>query len=170
MHFIHEINWFEWLLHKTSFFFKNFNFPDFRSVECIFWFDQKYVKKFGLNLLGSIGARSIECIFRLIEPQFRLIEIQKLSLLKSFTFTCSSLFQKVLDFFSLSHFDRSNLRDFCFFLPQISPRFLFSSIGKTFIPFLFQFNYMFHAFFFKIFEHRKFGIFIFRLFLNIFDH
>ena len=78
------------------------------------------------------------------------------------------IFKSSSDFFSLLFFDQSNLRDFCCFLPQNFPRFLSSSIGKTFIPFLFQFNYMFHAFFFENFKHRKLGIFYFSIVFNHF--
>ena len=139
MHFIHEINWFEWLLHKTSFFFKNFNFPDFRSIECIFRFYWKYVKKFGLNLLGSIGARSIECIFRLIEPQFRLIEIQKLSLLKSFTFTCSSLFQKNFRLFlSFSLWPIQSKGFLFFFFHKFLQGFCSQALVRPLYPFFFN--------------------------------
>ena len=168
MHFIHEINWFEWFPHKTSFVFQKFQFSRFSIDRIYFLIDKKCIKNFGLNLPDSIGARSIESIFWSIKPQFQPIEIWKFSLLKCFSLTCSLLFQKLFRLslslsLSLSLFDRSNLSDFCRFLPQISLGFLSSSIGKTFIPFLFQFNCMFHAFsciFLEIFEHRNLGIFV----------
>ena len=63
MHFIHEINWFEWFPHKTSFVFQKFQFSRFSIDRIYFLIDKKCIKNFGLNLPGSIGARSIESIF-----------------------------------------------------------------------------------------------------------
>ena len=138
MHFIYEIKLFEWFMHKTSFVFQKFQFSKFSIDRIYFSTDRKCVKNFGLNLPGSIGARSIEFIFRSIEPQFWPIEIRKLSLLKKASSShFLHYFKSFSNFSSLFYFNWSNLRDFCHFLPQISPRFLSSRIGKTFIPFLF---------------------------------
>ena len=99
MHFIYEIKLFEWFMHKTSFVFQKFQFSKFSIDQIYFSTDRKCVKNFGLNLPGSIGARSIEFIFWSIEPQFWPIEIRKFSLLKCFSLTCSSLFQKLFRLF-----------------------------------------------------------------------
>ena len=150
MHFIHEISWFECFLHRTSFVFQNFHFPRFSIDRGCFSTDRKCVKIFGLNLPAWLVLDQSNIFFNWSNPNFdhsnfemrlfkRLLLSRVLPILKSF-----------LDFFSLLFFDQSNLSDFYCFLPQNSPRFLSSSIGKTFIPSLFHFNYMFHAFFLKI--------------------
>ena len=81
MHFIHEINWFECFLHKTSVVFQKFNFSRSSINRVCFLTDRKFLKFFKLGFAwfdwSSIGTRSIESVFRLIEPSSQLIEIFK---------------------------------------------------------------------------------------------
>ena len=111
----------------------------------------------------SIDARSIEFIFRLIKAHFWPIEIRKLSFIKSFSSCVLHYFKSFFKLFLTFSLRLIQSKDFCRFLPQISPRFLSWTIGKSFIPFLFQLNNMFHAFsctFLKKFEHSNLGFLV----------
>ena len=112
----------------------------------------------------SIDAWSIEVIFRSIEAQFRPIEIWNLSFIKSFSSRALHYFKSFFKLFLTFSLRPIQSKDFCHFLPQFSPRFLSSTIGKSFIPFLFQLNHMFHAFscifFLKKLEHSNLGFFV----------
>ena len=109
--------------------------------------DKKCDKYFGYNMLGSIGARSIEIGFRSIEPNFRPIEIRSEGFFKkAFSLTYSSLystFQKSFCFLSSTDPPQTN---FCHFFPYFSQRFSSSSAGMSFLPLLFHFIHIFHAF------------------------
>ena len=102
--------------------------------------DRKCDKYFGYNMHGSIGARSIE-------PNFRLIEIRSEGFFKkAFSLTYSSLysnFQKSFCFLSSTDPPQTN---FCHFFPYFSQRFLSSSASMSFLPLLFHFIHIFHAF------------------------
>ena len=146
MYFIHKICWFEWFMHKTFSVFQKFQNSRFSIDRMCFLTDQKCDKNFGLSLPSSIDAWSIESIFWLIEAQFRLVKIRKLSFIKSFSSRVLHYFKNFFKLFLTFSLWPIQSKDFCCFLSQISPRFLSSSIGKSFIPFLFQLNHMFHAF------------------------
>ena len=57
MHFIHEINWFECFLHKTSVVFQNSIFPEFQSIECVFLPIENSLNFLSLVSLGSIDPQ-----------------------------------------------------------------------------------------------------------------
>ena len=54
MHFIHEINWFECFMHKTSIVFQNFNFSRISIDWMCFLTDRKSLEFLNLVLLGLI--------------------------------------------------------------------------------------------------------------------
>ena len=110
--------------------------------------------------------RSIEAIFRPIDNlscfkgnslsssiSTRLIEFRKERKIKRFYITCSSKVQK--NFFSFRPFLSRPIQSKNFFSFSSSnlQGFLSSSVGKTYIHFLFQFVYNSHAFFMKSFQN-----------------
>ena len=125
----------------------------------------------------SIGAGSIEIDFRLIQSNFRPIKNWSKSFLKQAFLTCSSLYSNFSKSFllslSLSSTDPLQVI-FCHFLPNFSQGFLSSSAGKTFLPFLFHFIHILHAFFmhirWNIWTYRNLGFLIFELISFKFDY
>ena len=108
--------------------------------------DRKCDKNLGYNLPGSIGAGSIEIDFRSIEPNFRLIKIRSDGFFKSFF---SHVFFTLFNFsksFLLSLFDRFISSQFLLFSSYFFSRFLSLSARKTFLPLLFHFIHILHAF------------------------
>ena len=142
MHFIHKILCFEVFLHKIALFFKNLFFPDFRSIEPVSRLIEIAIKDFGLNLPASIGARSIKTNFRSIKPLFLSIENRSEGFLK----TCFLHVFFSIQTFWLSLFDRSKSSQLLSFSLKIFQRFLSFKAGKTLLPLIFSFIFMFHAF------------------------
>ena len=87
---------------KLPLFFKIFNFPDFRSIGCIF----QPIENAFINLVWIYLAWLLlnwclinQIYFLIDRTRFQPIKIRKLSLLKSFSLVCSSLFQKLFRLF-----------------------------------------------------------------------
>ena len=117
-----------------------------------------------------IGARSIEIDFRSIESKIGLRVFLKQAFLM-----CSSLYSNFSKSFLLSLSSTDPVQViFCHFLPNFSQVFLSSSAGKTFLPLLFHFIHILHAFFMHIrwnfWTYRNLGFLIFELVSFKFDH
>ena len=134
--------------------------------------DRKCDKNLGYNLPGSIASQLMldqSNVFfdwsNLIFDRTKIIQ----SFLKQAFLTCSSLYSNFSKSFllSLSLFNRSSSSDFLLFSSKFFSRFLSFCAGKTFLPFIFHFIHIFHAFFthFKgIFRtYRNLGSLIFEL-------
>ena len=175
MHFIHEIIWFECFLHRTFAVFQNFSFSRISINRMCFSTDRKSLEFLSLVLPSSIALRlvldqsklffSIDWILISTDWKFwflkslpfvwldwypigaRSIEFRKKRTKMFFPSCVHHFFIKFfyLFLFYLSWPVQSKL--FCCFLPQNFQRFLSTSIAKTEIPFLFHFNYIFHAFY-----------------------
>ena len=146
MHFIHKILCFEVFLHKIALFFKNLFFPDFRSIEPVSRLIEIAIKDFGLNLPASIGARSIKTNFRSIKPLFLSIENRSEGFLKTCFLHVFFSIQTFSKTFWLSLFYRSKSSQLLSFSLKIFQRFLSFKAGKTLLPLIFSFIFMFHAF------------------------
>ena len=119
----------------------------------MFWFESTWLDH------CSIDSRSIECNFRLIELVFRSIENRSKSFLKQEFFMCSSLFNFSKRLYSLPLRPvQIQKQVFLSFSLNFSQGFLSSSIGKTIMPFLFQFLFIFHAFEGEFLDFIKFGV------------
>ena len=81
MHFIHELVRLSVFYIKLLLFFKNLVFPEFRSIECVFWSIENSLNFLILVLTGLINSRLVfdqsNLFFQLIESKFRSIEIFK---------------------------------------------------------------------------------------------
>ena len=110
--------------------------------------NRKSDKNLCYNLLGSIGAGLNEIDFWSIEPNFQPIEIQFDGFLKIFFFhVFFTLFNFSKKLFALSLRPIHLKPSFCHFLPNFSQRILSSSANISFLPLLFLFIHIFHAFF-----------------------
>ena len=112
--------------------------------------DWKCDKKLGLNLLGSISSRLVldwsNMIFDRSNLFFQPIENRSESFLKGFSHVIHHTvhtFSKALSPLLGPIHLKSIL---CHFLPNFSQGFLYLSAGKTLLPLLFHFIYIFHAF------------------------
>ena len=161
MHFIHKISWFEYFLHKTSSVFQKFHFSRFSIDQGCFSTDQKCVKIFGLNLSDSIGARSIESIFWLIEAQFRPIEIRKLSFMKIFSSCVLHYFKSFFKLFLTFSLRPIQSKDFVIFFHKFLQGFCPQALVSLLYPFFFNlitcFTH-FHAFFFFFLKNLNIAI------------
>ena len=110
----------------------------------------------------------------MIKSIFRLIENRLESFLRLVFLTCFSLYSNFSKSFFLSLFDRSSSSDFLSFSSTFFSMFLSSCADKTFLPFLFHFIHIFHAFFmhFKgnFWTYRYLGFLIFELVSFKIDH
>ena len=138
-------------------FFKNLIFPDFRSIESVAWPIEIATK----NLVWICLARSLldwcwinQICFSIDWTYFSTDWKSVKEFFKTWVFhvlfTISKVFKKLLSLslsLSLSLFNRFRFTiNFLSFSLQFFSRFLSSSTSKTILPFLFQFNLIFHAF------------------------
>ena len=157
MHFIHEILWIECFLHKTSIVFQKSSFPEFLSIECVFWLiENPLIFKLGLYLVRLIldwysisricfsidqnqfsTDRNLKvfkanfCLAQLVLDQYSTDQDSKEKKNKSlFQLMCFLLFQIVFFLFLPFSFSIDPIQDF-FFSSSNLQRFLSSSVGKT---------------------------------------
>ena len=174
MHFINKNNVLWGVFALKCFVFQNFDFSKFLIDQNCCSTDRKCDKNFGYNLPGSIGAQLVldrsKLLFDWPNLLFDRSKIGKWVFKKVFLSCVLRTFQIFSKALSLFLLDWSNLSLFCHFLPNFSQVSLSSSVGKTFLPFLFQFIHNFHAFLLKFLNLRLLGFLIFRLFSFTFDH
>ena len=140
MYFIYKILCFEEFLNKIALFFKKLVFLEFRSIKPV-----SQPIEIAIKILIWL------CVFRLVldcywinRMYFRSIENRIESFFKTFVFHYSNLFENTFSLYSIGL--RVKAR-FLSFLTKFLQGFLSSKAGKTFIPLLFSFIFMFHAFF-----------------------
>ena len=140
-------------------FFKNLIFPDFQLIELVAQPIENVIK----TLVTIYLARSMLDWLKFLFDQSNLIfdrsKIGQWVFKNVFLSRVLHTFQTFSKALSLFLLDRSNLSLFCLFLPNFSQVSLSSSVGKTFLPLLFQFIHNFHAFLLKFSNLRFLGFF-----------
>ena len=125
MHVIHKIQCFEEFLHYFALFFKKLIFPEFRSIEIIFWPIEIVIKNVCESLSISISARLVLDQSKHFRPIKNRIENFLKIVFHVFKLTFSKNFQLFLSLYD------SIKAPIWFFVI-----FHHSKAGKTFIPFL----------------------------------
>ena len=149
MHFIHKILCFEEFLHWNALFFKHLIFLDFWSIEPVAQLIEIVIK----NLVWICLARSLldwcwidRMWFSIDQTYFSTDQKLVREFFKTWDSRVFFTISKVFKMAFLTLFDRSRFNiNFLSFSLKFSSRFLSSSTGKTILPFLFWFNFIFHA-------------------------